>query len=364
MSVVATAMANVSLLAGAIDAGCFGSLSNASVPAIVLKAYRPEFHSVMGHNARARKVWELPWEAFHEAGIYNRKDNSLYISSNYKSPGEKINITVVSLDSEDYPYRSTHFSDLAMANGGTTYYPPGSLQNHTPPMQLWCDEGDFQHYAKLLAVDPNTNKSTPILTNFLGRNFSSLNDVRQHPITGDLWFTDADYGYFQHFRPEPTQPKQVYRLDPGTGVVQVVADGFVQPNGLEFSPDLKTLYVTDTGSQQFEVVPTRPATIYAFDVVDMRRLENRRTFAWADEGFPDGIHCDTRGNVWVGCGDGVHVWNSEGILLGKIVVGETSNNFAFAPGKVFVFSNTRLWVVEKVRAQGREVCKDFGVGCP
>jgi len=36
-------------------------------------------------------------------------------------------------------------------------------------------------------------------------------------------------------------------------------------------------------------------------------LENRRVFAHCDKGFPDGIKCDTYGNVYSGCGDGVHV---------------------------------------------------------
>lgn len=356
---------NISLLALASDVNYLSSLPSANVsgPAISLRAYHPDFYSVIGHDAKARKVWDLPWEAFHEAGIYNHRDNSLYITSNYKSLEDNINITVVSLNSDDYPFYSTQFSGLAMANGGTTYYPPGSDQKQTPPMQVYCDEGDFNNYSQLLAVDPNTNKSKPLLTSFLGRNFSSLNDVRQHPQTGDLWFTDADYGYFQHFRPQPSQPKQVYRFEPSTGIIQVVADGFVQPNGLEFSPDLKTLYISDTGSQQFKPVPTEPSTIYAYDIIDKKRLGNRRTFAWADTGFPDGVHCDTRGNVWASCGDGVHIWNPHGILLGKVFVGEMSNNFAFAPGKVFVFSNSRLWVVENVKAQGREVCRDFGVGC-
>ncbi|KFG80697.1 lactonohydrolase [Metarhizium anisopliae] len=339
-------ISNISLLAAATDAGYFASLlpANSSTPAISLRAYHDDFYDLIGHEARARKVWDLPWEAFHEAGVYNRRDNSLYIASNYQSLEDNINITVVSLDSDDYPFYSTQFPNLAMANGGTTYYPP-------------------RHDSKLVAVDPNTNRSKPLLTSFLGRGFSSLNDVRQHPQTGDLWFTDADYGYFQHFRPEPSQPKQVYRFEPDTGIVQVVADGFVQPNGLEFSPDLRTLYISDTGSQQFGREPTQPSTIYAYDVVDKRRLANRRTFAWADTGFPDGVHCDTRGNVWAACGDGLHIWNTRGVLLGKIHVGEMSNNFAFAPGKVFVFSNSRLWVVENIKAQGREVCRDFGVGC-
>lgn len=175
-----------------------------------------------------------------------------------------------------------------------------------------------------------------------------------------MWFTDADYGYLQNFRPKPSQPKQVYRFEPDTGRVQVVADGFVQPNGLEFSPDLKTLYVSDTGGSQSAV---GPATIYAFDIMDGKRLVNRRTFAWPDKGFPDGVHCDTKGNVYGCCGDGINVWNSQGVLLGKIFVGEESNNMAFAPDRIFVFSNSRFWVVENVLAQGREVCQDFGVGC-
>ncbi|KAI9054231.1 hypothetical protein LZ554_001399 [Drepanopeziza brunnea f. sp. 'monogermtubi'] len=354
---------NVDLLALARDATYFSTLSatNMTAPSISLLSYSPEFQTVLGANATARKIADLPWEAFHEAGVYSKKDNSLYVTSNYQSLQDNINITVVSLD--DYSISSTQFPNLAEANGGTSYYPPGSDPTHTPPQQVYCDEGDFEHYAKLVAVDPNTNTSEVLLTSFMGRNFSSPNDVRQHPVTGDLWFTDADYGYTQNFRPEPALPKHVYRFEPGTGVVQVVADGFVQPNGLEFSPDLETLYVSDTGAQMFTFNGTRPASIYAFDVVGRKTLRNRRTFAFADNGFPDGIHCDTEGNVWSGCGDGVHVWNPAGILLGKIFIGETSNNFAFAPGKILVFSNHRLWVVENVEAQGREICKDFGVGC-
>lgn len=94
----------------------------------------------------------------------------------------------------------------------------------------------------------------------------------------------------------------------------MVADGFVQANGFEFSPDLTRAYVTDTGAQLFSSNFSRPATIYVFDVIDDRYLTNRRVFAYADSGIPDGIHTDTAGNVWSACGsgDGLHVWNSDG----------------------------------------------------
>lgn len=40
---------------------------------------------------------------------------------------------------------------------------------------------------------------------------------------------------------------QVYRIDPVTHLVDVVADNFVKPNGLAFSPDEKRLYIADSG---------------------------------------------------------------------------------------------------------------------
>jgi gluconolactonase len=356
----------VDLLAAATDLSYFSNLvtTNISNPTTIeLLAYNENFSNILGADATARQLYNLDWQAFHEMGTFNKETNSVYITSNYVSLDNPINITIIDLGN-NYSLTSTRYKGVNEANGGTGWYPPSSPQGNgtTPPRLLFCDEGDFEHDSALVSVDPVTGESTVVLNNFLGRNFSSVNDVRQHPVTGDLWFTDADYGYFQHFRPLPTIPKQVYRFDPKTGEVAVVADGFDQSNGLEFSPDLKTLYVTDTGAQHFSPNLTRPATIYAYDVVnDGKSLANKRTFAYADSGFPDGIHTDTEGNVWAGCGDGIHVWNPAGVLLGKIWVGVVANNFAFLPGKVLVFSNAQLWIVENVKAVGREVCRDFGV---
>jgi len=356
----------VDLLAGATNPSYFSTLvtTNISNPStIALLSYNDTFRTnVLGENATARQLYNLDWKAFHEMGTYNRHTNKVYVTSNFVSLDDPINITVIDL-ANDYAISSTRYENVNEANGGTSYYPPGSelRNNTTPPNLLFCDEGDFEHYSGLVSVDPVTNKSTTILNNYLGRNFSSVNDVRQHPETGDLWFTDADYGYYQYFRPKPTIPKQVYRFSPSTGELAVIADGFTQSNGLEFSPDLKTLYVTDTGAQEFAKNFTRPGTIYAFDIINSTLLSNRRTFAYADTGFPDGIHTDTDGNVWAGCGDGLHVWSAGGTLLGKVWVGVESNNFAFLPGKVLVFSNAQLWIVEGIKAVGREICRDFGV---
>jgi gluconolactonase len=290
----------VNLLAGATNPSYFSNLvtTNISHPStIALLSYNDTFRNVLGPNATARQLHNLDWQAFHEMGAYNRETNSIYVTSNFVSLENPINVTVIDLGN-NYSIKSTRYSSLAEMNGGSNWYPPGSDQSNgtTPPRLLFCDEGDFDAYSGLVSVDPVTGDSQVIVNNFLGRNFSSINDVRQHPETGDLWFTDADYGYFQHFRPLPTIPKQVYRFSPATGEIAVVAADFMQPNGLEFSPDLKTLYVTDTGAQEFSRNLTRPATIYAFDILeDNKTLANRRTFAYVDSGLPDGIHADTCG---------------------------------------------------------------------
>ena len=355
---------SVDLLSFAINPSYLNTLvtTNAPSSAISLLAYNQDFASVIGQNATARQLYDLDWQAFHEAGVYNKDTHKLYITSNWaKDPSNPINITIIDI-ADNYSISSTRYAGIAEPNGATSYFPPGTQTNcSTPPRILFADEGDFSHYSSLISLDPVTGSTSTVMNNFLGRNFTSLNDVRQHPITGDLWFTDADYGYFQAFRPAPTIPKQVYRFSPSTGEIAVIATDFHQCNGIEFSPDLKTLYVSDTGAAHFDVNMTRPATIYAFTIDEHHKaVRERRVFAYADVGLPDGVHTDTKGNVWASCGDGVHIWNPAGILLGKIWIGRESNNFAFLPGAVLVFSNAQLWLVENVEAVGREVGKDFG----
>ena len=96
---------------------------------------------------------------------------------------------------------------------------------------------------------------------------------------------------------------------------------------------------------------------YAFDVIERsgsQFLANRRVFAMADTGVPDGIKCDVQGNVYSGCGDGVNVWSPGGRLLGKIVIPGGVANFCFTrKGEMVLLNETRLWVVRiSERRQG------------
>lgn len=66
-----------------------------------------------------------------------------------------------------------------------------------------------------------------------------------------------------------------------------------------------------------------------------------------DAGVPDGIKCDTEGNVYSGCGDGVHVFNPGGTLLGKIAIPGGVANLCFGEkGVIYLCNETRLWKVQ------------------
>ena len=69
---------------------------------------------------------------------------------------------------------------------------------------------------------------------------------------GSIWFSDPLYGIstdYEGGRQTSEQPPALYRLDPASGDIRVMASDFAGPNGLAFSPDEGRLYVAETGDQ-------------------------------------------------------------------------------------------------------------------
>jgi gluconolactonase len=238
-----------------------------------------------------------------------------------------------------------------MINGGTGPY-QGSL--------LLFNSGRGSLPSTIALANPKSPyNATILLDNYTGKQFNSLNDGKVHPKSGNIFFTDPSYGYLNRFRPAPQLPNQVYRFDPKTKAVKIVADRFDQPNGIAFTADGKTAYITDTGnvSKMSGVDKAQRSIIFAFDVDSTTEaFTNRRVFAYVDSGIPDGIQLDTNGNVYSGCGDGVHVWNSAGTLLGKFYIGTTSANMVFANGgDLFILAETKIYLARLGSAKGQNL---------
>lgn len=195
--------------------------------------------------------------------------------------------------------------------------------------------------------------TTVLLNNYFGRQFNSLNDVAV--LKGGAWvyFTDVDYGHVQDFRAPVNIRRQVYRFHLRSGVVEAVTDAPLRPNDLCFSPSGEWLYVSDTGAALGFVGMdwSLPASIYRFPVKEDGRVGPPELFAYVHVGVPDGVHTDAHGNVYAGAGDGVHVWNPQGTLIGKIYTGETCANFQFTRDGIVILAETHLWYA-KLAAKG------------
>jgi gluconolactonase len=67
----------------------------------------------------------------------------------------------------------------------------------------------------------------------------------------------------------------------------------------------------------------------------------------ADIGVPDGLSCDTAGNIYAACGDGLSLWSPGGVLLGKVLVPGGLANFCFGKkGELFLLNGKKFWVLK------------------
>ena len=196
-----------------------------------------------------------------------------------------------------------------------------------------------EHGSRRLTRTEHDGSITILADNHGGRRFNSPNDVVVRR-DGSVWFTDPTYGiesdYEGHRAPGELGGRYVFRLDPAHGECRVVADDHEQPNGLAFSADERLLYISDSAANHIRV----------FDVADDDELSGGTVFA-SGGGF-DGLRLDESGRVWAAAADGVHCYEQDGTLIGKIRVPEAVANLAFGGAKrnrLFICATTSLYSI-------------------
>ena len=112
---------------------------------------------------------------------------------------------------------------------------------------IFCTQGSLHETAGLVSIDAKRpHKSKMLLNNFHGKPFNSPTEVVSNPIDQAVYFLDPPYGYERGFRPKPKLPSgHIYRFHPASGDCRVVAHDLKRPAGLAFSPDYRTLYVSE-----------------------------------------------------------------------------------------------------------------------
>jgi gluconolactonase len=201
--------------------------------------------------------------------------------------------------------------------------------------QLSCE-----HSGRRIARYEMNGTITTIAEKFENKRLNSPNDNVVHPNDGSLWFTDPTYGINGNYEGNQATPElkpAVYRVDAQNGAITKITDEVGQPNGLCFSPDLKKLYLADTGTGETKV----------YDV-DGRSVRNGKQFVKFTDGNADGIRCDTDGNLWCGAGRGVRIVAPDGTPIGTIALPEQCANICFGGVKrnrLFMVASQSLYAV-------------------
>ena len=206
-----------------------------------------------------------------------------------------------------------------------------------------------EHLARRVVRTEHDGTQTVLASHWQGKRLNSPNDVVVHS-DGGVWFTDPSYGILSDYEGLRAESEigacHVYRIDPASGEVALVADDFVKPNGLAFSPDESMLYIADTGASHD---PDGPRHIRRFELsADGRRLGASGVFAECTNGMFDGFRIDTEGRIWTSAGDGVHAYHPDGKLLGKILLPERAANLCFGGPKLnrlFICATQSLYAI-------------------
>jgi gluconolactonase len=228
-------------------------------------------------------------------------------------------------------------------NGQTSVFrtPAGNTNGHTVDRQgrlISCEHGN-----RRVTRTEHDGSITVLADNLDGKRLNSPNDV---VVKSDntIWFTDPPYGILSDYEGNKGESEiggsHVYCVDPSDGSIKIVADDFTAPNGLAFSPDEKRLFVTDTMAS--------PRHVRVFDVQADNTLSGGNIWATATNGGFDGFRFDEAGRIWMSAADGIHCLDSDGALIGKVLVPELTANVVFGGRKrnrLFICGTTSLYSI-------------------
>jgi len=180
----------------------------------------------------------------------------------------------------------------------------------------------------------------PFLSDYHGKRLNSPNDL-VFARDGALWFTDPPFGLFNGMDKDPAKElpfNGVFRY--AKGKLQAVVTDMTQPNGIGFSPDGKTLYVSNYGPDMY---------VRAYSVAPNGKLSQPSTLihypADSGDGGPDGLKVDMAGNLWSSGPGGIRIITPKGKVLGQIKLPEIAANIAFAGDghTVYITGSTSIY---------------------
>jgi gluconolactonase len=204
-----------------------------------------------------------------------------------------------------------------------------------------------EHLMRRVTRTEHDGSITVLADRYDGHRLNSPNDVVVKS-DGSIWFSDPTYGidgdYEGRQSPSEIGASNVYRIDDTTGEVTCVVSDRVQPNGLAFSPDEKTLYVADSGATH---VSGLAATIWCY-AIETQSVGSAALLATCPDGLFDGFRCDVQGNIWTSAGRNVFCLAPDGTHLGAIPIGDMVANVCFGGqrrNRLYICGQTALYSI-------------------
>lgn len=163
-----------------------------------------------------------------------------------------------------------------------------------------------------------------------------LADGKVSTLTENLKTNDIAINHRGQIYLTETGRKQVTFVDSKTGQARPADVGITAPNGIGFSPDQKTLIVSDYGG----------LNVYTFTVADDGTLSNKKPAMTmkAPENKPkvangDGMTIDTAGRAYITTALGLQIFDADGTLLGILPKPQPGlTNAAFAgPDRSYLY---------------------------
>jgi gluconolactonase len=202
-----------------------------------------------------------------------------------------------------------------------------------------------QHGNRSISRRERDGRIVRLVDHYEGKRINSPNDLAFRS-NGDLYFTDPPFGLPGTFEdPARELPFQgVYRVK-SDGSLDLLTRELSAPNGIAFSPDERTLYVSNADRQRLVWV--------AFPVQADGRLgpsrvlyDGTRTMA-GRRGAADGMKVDAKGNIFGAGPGGVYVITPDGDLLGWFDFGGKVGNVAWGEGgsTLFIAANAAVYRV-------------------
>lgn len=207
---------------------------------------------------------------------------------------------------------------------------------------VMCQHGDRRMARMDAPLNNPQSKFVTLADKYKGKLFSSPNDVTFNS-KGELFFTDPPYGLLSQSDNDPAKQTSwngVYKVKKN-GEVILLTDSLTRPNGIAFFPGEKKLLVANSD-------PQKP-NWYIFDV-DGDKLSNGKIFYHAVsekgmKGLPDGLKIDKQGNVFATGPSGVHIFNKDGKLLGRLRVDAATSNCSLSADQKTLYITNDMYVL-------------------